>query len=906
MYRTLCRQFLQVAFCIFAAFLLLGFSGVAHGQVGNSVAPIDAPSSQLAPNVDQIRVDLRVAQSTTETPAQPADKTDDATAPSETSPDDKKDLNSKVDVPPAILELIAPVEFLKSRLEALEEQHKTSEKEDSLLLEQLAQAEQIIVDANALKTKILPKLEDVKSSIGKLGPPPKEDEARTEAQQIIAERAKLNAQLAQIDGAIKQADLIGDRADQLIEQIQATRQEIFTNNLFDRSENVFSRYSWQNFVDLIPRAASRVTSALKAWWSKAMSQGPLLAVLVGIAALIYFGMWRFARRRIGRHLSTFGEEAPNAAARYRFAGWLAPLSAIPTVVSFGFLYAGLGWLKLLDRDVRSVFLYVLVAVALFAIISALARAYLQPRLPGWRIADVSDEGARRLRRCALGAAAIYGLDLVLSQTIEQLYLPLDVNVLESAVANLGFSFILGLTFLRPLQPMAFASGAQTALLRPQVLRWPAFIVALAIAIITIFGYVALGRFTYSQVVIVGTVLALLFLLHLSARGFAALAGDDQNDIGAAISARSGLSGERQKDVLGVFAFLFDCLLFLLALPVLLLGFGFSPVDVLNLGKQLLYGFEFGGITISPARILGAIVVFVALLALTRFFQRWLSHGPLKESRTDPGLANSVRTVVGYAGFALAVLLALAYGGLNITNLAIVAGALSVGIGFGLQSIVNNFVSGLILLVERPIQVGDRIKVGDLEGYVRRISVRSTIVETFERADVIIPNSELISGTVTNLTHRNALGRVKIEVGVSYKSDPVLVQSILLDIAHDCDQVLKHPEPFVVFQNFGDSALEFSLCAYLGDINQSLGVQTAMRTEIHKAFAKHGIEIPYPQTDVHLRDLDGFRKVLARAAEEGERRFAGSAAAEGQKPASAKPTDKFQNLSASDQEEESAD
>ena len=197
----------------------------------------------------------------------------------------------------------------------------------------------------------------------------------------------------------------------------------------------------------------------------------------------------------------------------------------------------------------------------------------------------------------------------------------------------------------------------------------------------------------------------------------------------------------------------------------MLQWGFSGADIRDWFKSLFFGLEIGQFRISLARILLGIVLFIALLFATRLFQRWLRERALQQTRMDPGIANSIDTVVGYAGIALAALLAVSYAGFDITNLAIVAGALSVGIGFGLQSIVNNFVSGLILLIERPIKVGDWIVVGDQQGHVRRISVRATEIETFDRASLIVPNSELITGRVLNWTHRNSLGAVKVKVGV---------------------------------------------------------------------------------------------------------------------------------------------
>ena len=242
-------------------------------------------------------------------------------------------------------------------------------------------------------------------------------------------------------------------------------------------------------------------------------------------------------------------------------------------------------------------------------------------------------------------------------------------------------------------------------------------------------------------------------------------------------------------------------LVLVALPLLMLQWGFAGADIRDWAKALFFGFEVGQFRISLMRILFGIVLFIALLFLTRMIQHWLRERVLAQSRMDAGVANSVELAVGYTGIGLAALMSVSYAGFDVTNLAIVAGALSVGIGFGLQSIVNNFVSGLILLAERPIKVGDWIVVGDQQGNVRRISVRSTEIETFDRASLIVPNSELISGRVLNWTHRNMLGRVVLKITTDIKTSPKTVIAILEKVAREQPLVQATPAPLAVVETF---------------------------------------------------------------------------------------------------------
>jgi potassium efflux system protein len=269
------------------------------------------------------------------------------------------------------------------------------------------------------------------------------------------------------------------------------------------------------------------------------------------------------------------------------------------------------------------------------------------------------------------------------------------------------------------------------------------------------------------------------------------------------------------------------------------------------------GFDIGSLHVAPLRVVLAIVLFSILVSINSWFKRQLEQYWLKKTRLDHGARDAAATTSGYVGIAVAVLVALSVAGVEFTNLAIIAGALSVGIGFGLQNIVNNFVSGLILLVERPIRTGDWIVVGDTEGYVRKISIRSTQIQTFDRADVIVPNSELISSQVTNWMLSDPWGRVRVPVGVAYGSDTARVMEILVDVAHKHPLVITHypgvGQPRALFRGFGDSSLDFELRCFIRDVDSRLVTISDLNLAIDAAFREAGIEIPFPQRDVHFRN-----------------------------------------------------
>ena len=255
--------------------------------------------------------------------------------------------------------------------------------------------------------------------------------------------------------------------------------------------------------------------------------------------------------------------------------------------------------------------------------------------------------------------------------------------------------------------------------------------------------------------------------------------------------------------------------------------------------------------------LADVIMFLCIVALVfaaeRVLRRHLMRRVLQRTHLEPALQYAVGKIAGYVFIALGFYVALKLVGIDLSSLAVLAGAVGVGLGFGLQNVISNFVSGLIILAERPIAIGDRVELGEVAGLVTRISLRSTAIVTNDNITIIVPNSDFITNKVTNWSYGDIRVRIRVPVGVAYGTDPERLRGLLLEVAAEHSKVLRDPESEVFFSGFGDTTLNFELGVWTAEMtSKPRRFRSELNYLIERKLRENNIEIPFPQRDLHLR------------------------------------------------------
>ncbi len=733
----------------------------------------------------------------------------------------------------------ALLDNLAGRIAAVEPKITESASSDADLVRLKIELEGLAKDVLGVAVSFRPRLGEINKRVSELGPAP-ESGAVPESELVRDERKNLADEKKAINAVIGLSEDSSIKVNMQIDRIAELRRDLFANSLAQRVDVNFAFGS--EVAGAAQNEASSFVSLISSWWRfvwkfkfNSIAGAGFFALLA--ASVILVG----GRRAFGRLYSRDASVAdPSYLSRLSVGFWSTLIPSVSVSVFLLATYFFFDYFNVLRSDVRPTASALFNVLAVVYFINRLASAILSPDLPNWRLIRVAPVPGRILLWLVTGTALVTGFDFIGEVLNETLDSPLSLTIAKSLLATVLVGLLITvIAFVNPIaneetgKPQAWPRGVKFLLL----------LLGLAPILAASLGYVGLARFVSQQIVVGGAILATMYLGFQSARALAEDGAFADTLLGQRLLERYKIEPVSLGHIGVAISVLINLLVLAWGIPLMLLQWRFQWEEIRGWIITALTGFQIGSVTISLIGVFAGILVFFLGFAITRWFQRWLDGNILQRGKVDSGVRNSIKTALGYAGTALAGLVGISVAGIDLSNLALVAGALSLGIGFGLQNVVSNFVSGLILLAERPFKVGDWIEAGTTSGIVKKISVRATEIETFHKQTVMLPNSVLINAAVGNWTHRNKLGRVDIPVGVSYRTDPKIVQAILLEIGKKHPLVMKNPEPFVLFQGFGETKMNFELRVHLMDITNSPVVQTDLRNQIMEAFAFNAIEIP---------------------------------------------------------------
>ncbi|MDJ1017640.1 MAG: DUF3772 domain-containing protein [Paracoccaceae bacterium] len=684
----------------------------------------------------------------------------------------------------------------------------------------------------------------LEAQIAALGPVP--EEGQEEAEEVADRRAELDALLAEARAPSARAEEAFARADVLIGRIDARLRERQANAYLELGPSPLAPSSWgpawaglnQVFRDVGVEFSENLANRAQGAALRERLAGAAFFIILAVVLITRGPGWiERLTARVERMSRRQGKVV------YGFVvslgAILLPLIGI-SLINLGLISTGI-W----GQTGQGIAVGLNLGIAAYVVSRWLGRRMFPERDGIPSPLDLDDGQRARGRRLSHSLGLLLGLALLFRvvDEVEDLEGALQSVILFPIFVLMGIALfrlagliILGQMTEDPDQRSGYINWLKKMIGRG--LQAVAIVAPVAAAI----GYLNLAVGTIIPATLTLAILAFLATLHAVVR--------------ASYGLIRGVPTERAAEAL--IPVLITFALTLAALPPVALVWGVRAAELGEMWTRFQAGLQLGETTVSPGDFLTVAVVFGVLYMATRLVQGVLRTSVLPRTSLDTGGQNAIVSGLGYVGITLAAVLGITAAGIDLSSLAIIIGALGVGIGFGLQNIVNNFVSGIILLIERPISEGDWIEVNGQMGTVQSISVRSTVIETFDRTDVIVPNGDFISGTVTNWTRGNSIGRAIVPVGVAYGTDTRLVERILLEIAEAHPIVAVNPAPFIYFKGFGADSLDFEIRAILTDVNYLLSVKSDMNHEIARRFAEEGIEIPFAQRDIWLRNPETLR------------------------------------------------
>ncbi|MEJ8854314.1 DUF3772 domain-containing protein [Variovorax robiniae] len=723
----------------------------------------------------------------------------------------------------------------------------------------LAQINAIAAQVDAFIDARSAPLADLNARLGELGAPPTTP-GNTEDANITRQRAALTKQRNALDSDVRLAKLLAIDARQRGTDLVNQRRKLFEAQLTERAPSPLAGAFWLDIRDAWPDDIAR----LRALWDE-MRRGAIVAsepghrvpvLLTLVAALLIAvagnllaesAMLRLAKRWL----------PPGRLRRSLLVLAVVGVNVVLVGASAQWLHSVLDANGALGEQTRKVAQAVVASSIFIAFVVGLGRALLSVRRPSWRLPPMSNDMARRLAPYPW----LIGLIGVLVWAPAQVNAVIDASFAAvlathvlTALALTGLIAAIVLRLGPEHAPPPIPHDETTAdapvvpVERPVwvgVLLSAVMVVIVVIWVLVAIGYVAMASFLAGQLTWGGIVAAASYVMFKFADDLCTAVVSSKSPFGARLQKSFGFAPQTLDQAAVLLSGVSRVAVFFYMLIALMAPLGSGPGEVVQRSGQFGSGFKIGEFELVPGAIFSAVGVAVAGFIALRVLKRWLAQRYLPSTTLEPGMQSSITTLLGYVGGVLVVAFSLSALGIGINRIAWVASALSVGIGFGLQAIVQNFISGLILLAERPVKVGDWVVLGTSEGDVRRINVRATEIQLGDRSTLIVPNSEFITKIVRNMTLANAEGRVLIRLPMPLSTDAKKVRALMLAACNTHTEVLPTPSPSVTLEGVEGGALIFQAIAFVGSPRLAGGVRSDLMFEILDALRTAELPLSVP-------------------------------------------------------------
>ncbi len=730
---------------------------------------------------------------------------------------------------------------LRARITAIQTSLKENEElPDATLSQMKADVLAGGAEADRIAKEVEPQLLSVQARLAELGAP---DSATTEVKDVAVQRAQLEKNNSTFDAQVKLARLLSVEAEQVSEQISTLRRARLQARLGERTSSILSTRFWEQLNKELPQNLQRMR-ALTDDVGRAARQTSVqiwASIAIGVVVLILLRLWS------GRAMLAFtSTRVPHGRLRRSVHALIITLLSVVTpFLITELLKLGLRWDDGLSDKAIDFLGSVIGFICFGGFVAGLGYALLSPGRPSWRLPPLHDRLAHRMRKFPLAFAIV----VVLVWVTELLSTVINVGLTTAVAVNCLVALLLGATIALGMQRAEHAwrrirlEDPDHAGATPFWVRMAAIVIwtTLAISIIGLLtGYVAFGSFLVKQIAWTVIVVCSTYLLMVLVDDVCMLLSSAPVDPDAK---RTVLPTSQARDQAAVLlSGAARALVLLMATLLLLAPFGEGPDELLHRVGQLNDGLAIGEVQIKPGAVTQALLVLVLGFVGLRFVKQWLEKRYLPTTGLDTGMQVSASTLFGYAGGIVAVALAMSAAGIGLERIAWVASALSVGIGFGLQAVVQNFVSGLILLAERPVKVGDWVSLGGVEGDIRRINVRATEIQMGDRSTVIVPNSEFITKTVRNVTHASPLGLVQIKLPLPVETDAELARGLIMDAFVTNPDILETPAPAVQLDGIADGYLIINATGFASSPRLSYGVRSTLLFEILRRLREEDIAL----------------------------------------------------------------